>query len=189
MSERQRTPMSWNEFMHWEAQQSTRHEFVAGWIVAMTGGTSAHDSICNNLRASLVNRLRGNACRPHGPDMMVRTSRDNGRYPDALIDCGKKPSGATQASEPVAIFEVLSRGTLWIDQNSKFDDYDATPSVALYALIQQGSIQVVVYRRASDGTFDRRNAEVLTALDQHIRVDQPEMTIPLSELYEDVLIE
>ena len=87
----------------------------------MGGGTAEHDTIGNNLRAALHARLRGKPCRPHGPDLKVRAGSD-GRYPDAIIDCGPRVPGALYAQEPVAVFEVLSKSTGWIDQSLKLRD-------------------------------------------------------------------
>src|SRR5947199_9437539 len=94
----------------------------------MTGGTSRHDIIANNLRAELRARLRGGPCRVQGPDLKVRAGK-SARYPDAVIDCGPNVPAAVVAQQPVAVFEVLSKSTAWIDQGVKLRDYGATPSV------------------------------------------------------------
>ena len=114
------------------------------------GGTTAHDMTCNNLRAALHAGLRGKACRPQGPDLKVKAGR-NGRYPDALIDRGPLVPSALVAQEPVAVFEVLSASTAWIDQGLKLRDYDATPSIRYYVLISQDERRAMVYTRDAGG--------------------------------------
>ena len=71
---RQRGNWTWDAYLEWEAGQSIRYELVDGEVYAMTGGTTAHDIVCNNLR--------GEPCRFQGPDLKVKVGR-NGRYPDA----------------------------------------------------------------------------------------------------------
>ncbi len=73
------------------------------------------------------------------------------RYPDALIDCGPFRPDSHDASEPVAVFEVLSRSTAWIDLYAKLRDYDATPSILLYAVVAQDEPHVAVWRRDPSG--------------------------------------
>ena len=49
--------MDWQTYLDWESRQPTRHELVDGQARAMTGGTSEHDTIANNLRAELRERI------------------------------------------------------------------------------------------------------------------------------------
>ena len=149
MSEAMRqTSWTWEAYLDWEARQPIRYELVDGQVHAMGGGTAEHDTIGNNLRAALHAQMRGKPCRPHGPDLKVRAGGHvlgldprNGRYPDALIDCGPRVPGALYAQEPVAVFEVLSKSTGWIDQSLKLRDYDATPTIRTYVLISQDESQ------------------------------------------------
>ena len=104
----------------------------------MGGGTAEHDTIGNNLRAELRDQLRGKPCRVQGHDPKVKAGTD-GRYPDALIDCGARTPGALVAQDPTAVFEVLSRSTAWIDQSLKLRDCDATPGIRHHVLISQES--------------------------------------------------
>ena len=123
----------------------------------MVGGTSEHDTICNNLRAALHGQMRGKPCRPQGPDLKVKAGTDV-RYPDALIDCGPRVPGALFAREPVAVFEVLSKSTAWIDQTLKLRGYDATPAIRYYVLISQDEQRALFYTRDKDGRLATRDA-------------------------------
>jgi hypothetical protein len=49
--------------------------------------------------------LRGTPCRAQGPDLKVRAGRD-GRYPDAVIDCGARVPDALFAQEPRAVLSL-----------------------------------------------------------------------------------
>jgi Uma2 family endonuclease len=59
--------MSAGEFIAWEAEQEERYEFIDAEVVAMTGGTYAHDRVRINLTVALDPHLRGSACKLVGP--------------------------------------------------------------------------------------------------------------------------
>jgi Uma2 family endonuclease len=186
MSEaRGQTVWSFEAYLDWEAQQPIRYELVDGQIYAMVGGTSEHDTICNNLRGELRERMRGKPCRPQGPDLKVKAGTDV-RYPDALIDCGPRVPGALFAREPVAVFEVLSKSTAWIDQTLKLRGYDATPTIRYYVLISQDEQRALFYTRDKDGRFATRDAALLEGADASIEIAEFDLTLPFAALYEGI---
>jgi len=174
---------TWEAYLEWEARQPIRYELVDGQVYAMAGGTAEHDTIGNNLRGELRTQLRGRACRPHGPDLKVRAGKD-GRYPDALIDRGPRMPGALQAQQPVAVFEVLSKSTGWIDQSLKLRDYDATPTVRYYVLISQDERRAMVYTRDESGRLGIQSAVLLDGADASVEIAEFGFALPFSELYE-----
>jgi Uma2 family endonuclease len=184
MSERVRERWSWDAYLAWEAKQDIRHEFVDGEVRAMTGGSLRHDTIANNLRFALFGALRGRPCRVQGPDLKIATNTGNARYPDALIDCGRFVPTAILAQQPVAVFEVLSRSTAWVDQGSKLRDYDATPSVRYYALISQDELRAMLYTRDADGVLRIRNAAIIEGADGTIALPSLGVTLTLGALHD-----
>lgn len=184
MSEAKRpTRWTWEDYLDWEARQPIRYELVDGHVYAMGGGTAEHDTIGNNLRAALHAQMRGKACRSHGPDLKVKAGKD-GRYPDALIDCGARVAGALQAQEPVAVFEILSKSTGWIDQSLKLRDYDATPGIRYYVLISQDEMRAMVYARDADGRLGVRSAVLLEGAEASVEIPEFGLALPFSALYE-----
>ena len=186
MSEaRRQADWTWDAYLEWEARQPNRHELVDGEVHAMGGGTMEHGTIGNNLRAALHAQMRGRPCRVHGPDLKVRAGND-GRYPDALIDCGARVAGALYAQEPVAVFEVLSKSTGWIDQSLKLRDYDATPSIRVYALISQDEMRAMVYVRDAAGRLGIQSAALLEGADAAIEIPEFGVAMPFAVLYEGI---
>jgi Uma2 family endonuclease len=190
MAEAQRRRWTLDEYMAWEAEQPTKHEFVDGTIRslqdpphAMVGGTGEHDIIGNNLRGILRDRLRGQRCRVHGPEMKVATGNGNIRYPDALIACGPFVRGMQLAAEPVAVFEMLSHSTAWVDQALKLRDYAATPCILHYVLISQDEVRAVAYGRDEAGGFER-SAKLIEGEGATIELSSLGLVIPLADLYE-----
>jgi Uma2 family endonuclease len=184
MSEAQRqTIWTWEAYLDWYAREPARYELVYSQFHAMGGGTADHDTIGNNLRAALHAQLRGKPCRAHGPDLKVRAGKD-GRYPDALVDRDPRVPGALYAQEPVAVFEVLSKSTGWIDQSLKLRDYDATPSVRTYVLISQDELRAMVYARDADGRLGIQSAVLLEGVAASVEISELGLVLPFSALYE-----
>lgn len=179
---------TWEEYLDWEQRQERKHELVDGQVYAMVGSTSRHDVICNNLRSELRLALRGQGCRLQGPDLKVRAG-NNARYPDALIDCGRFVPDALWAQEPVAVFEVLSKSTAWIDQTLKLRDYNSVPTIQFYVLISQDEPRVLVYTRDDVRRLSAQSAQLLEGLVQSLSLADPDVTIPLQTLYEGVEFE
>ena len=178
-----RTGWTWNEYIAWEATQPIRYELVDGQVHAMGGGTAEHDTIGNNLRGELRERLRSTPCRAQGPDLKVAAG-ENGRYPDALIDCGPRVPGSLTAQDPVAVFEVLSKTTSWIDLGQKVRDYDAVPGIGRYVLISQDDVRALVYARGADGHLSITGATFVTGLWDTIPVPEAGIELPMDRLYE-----
>ena len=184
MSEpQQRTHWQWEGYVAWEADQPVRYELVDDKDYAMGGGTAAHDRIANALWVELPLKLRHRPCRPHGPDMKVQTGTGNGRYPDALIDCGAYVPDAYQAQAPVAVFEVLSRSTAWIDPGKQLRDYDATPGIKYYVLISQDEPRAMLYTRNDNGRLDIRDAILLEDAGASLSLPALGLSIPLEAIY------
>lgn len=184
MAEAQRRRWTLDTYLAWEAEQPTRNELVDGEVCAMVGGTIAHGRIGTNLRGHLWTALRGRQCEVQGPDTKVATGTGNVRYPDALIDCGRPRPADLLAAEPVAVFEVLSRSTAWMDQSLKLRDYEATSSIRHYILISQDEPRALMYSRDGDGRLDIRNAALIEGPDAAIALPSLGITIPLAGLYE-----
>ena len=178
-----RKDWTFGEYLEWEARQPTKHELIDGRISAMVGSTTRHDIICNNLRAQVWTALRGHECRLQGPDLKVRAGH-NVRYPDAFIDCGARFETSLFAQRPVAVFEVLSKSTAWIDQTLKLRDYDATASITSYVLISQDELRALVYRRDEAGRLGPQASILLEGRAEAIVLPEPTITLPLALVYE-----
>lgn len=184
MSEQHRRGWTREAYLEWEARQDQRHEFVDGDVRAIVGRTLAHDRLANTLRAALLAASRGRPWRMHGPALKVATGNGNIRYPDAMLDCGPWMSTATAAQEPVAVFEVLSATTAWVDQHLKLRDYEATPSIRHYVLINQDERRAVHYMRDAFGRFGTQAAMILEGDEAVIGIAELDISIPLATLHE-----
>jgi len=174
-----RKPMSLAEFLEWEERQPLRHEFDGVGPVAMTGGTLAHARIQVNLATALSTRLRGAPCSFFGSDAKIQVADDHIRYPDGVVMCSPMVNTATIIREPVVIFEVLSPSTASADRIVKAREYQATPSVRRYVMLEQDRIGATVYTRAGDGW-----AFQILSNDAVLVMPEIGVEVALAELYE-----
>ncbi len=183
MSQARRLPMTFEQFLDWERRQERKHEFVDGEVFAMAGATEAHNIIQVNLLTAATQKLRGSGCRPFPSDMLVRTGTDRGRYPDMTIDCGPRRGDNLIAPDPRVVFEVLSQDSQQQDRTIKLADYNATPSIAHYVLVEQRAPLVHVYSRGPHGDFNLRPQEI-KGLDGMIELAAIGISLTMTEIYD-----
>ena len=179
-----RKPMTLAEFLDWEEQQPVRHEFDGFGPVAMTGGTYGHSTIQRNLAFALTGRLRGKPCQFQGSDLKIQVGDGHIRYPDGMVVCSPVDRTATVVHEPVVVFEVLSPSTAAKDRIVKAREYQATPSIRRYVMLEQDSVGATVYARSGE-TWTH---EILVA-DSILALPEIGVSLPLAELYEGTVFE
>ena len=101
-----------------------------------------------------------------------------------MVVCSRVDPTAKVVHDPVVIFEVLSPSTAAKDRIVKAREYQATPSVKRYVMLEQERIGATVLVRAQDGW----SALILKDDDT---LDMPEigLAIPLAEFYEGLAFE
>ena len=177
-------PMTLAEFLAWEERQPVRYEFDGTGPVAMTGGTVAHAAIQRNLAIVIGGRLRGKPCQFQGSDLKIQVGDGHIRYPDGMVVCSPVDRTATVVHEPVVVFEVLSPSTAAKDRIVKAREYQATPSILRYVMLEQDSAGATVYARAGDSWTH----EILIA-DSILALPEIGVELPLVELYEGIVFD
>jgi Uma2 family endonuclease len=179
-----RKPMSLAEFLEWEERQELRYEFDGVEPSAMTGGSAAHADIQANLITAFRNRMRGMPCRFYGSDLKVLVADNSSRYPDGMVVCSPVAPNATAVRDPVVIFEVLSPSTAAKDRIVKAREYQATPSVKRYVMLEQDRIGATVLVRARDGW-----SALILKDDDALDMREIGLALPLAEFYEGLAFE
>jgi len=178
----------WNEadYLRVEREAAVRHEYVAGQIFAMAGGTKAHNTIAGNVFASLRAHLRGRPCRTFIADMKVRL--ENARsyyYPDVVVTCHPKDmapdSPVDYLTEPSLIVEVLSASTESIDRREKLLAYAQLPASLEYVLIDSSKRQVEIYRKDPNGEL----VQEIPAQDETVNLESVSLRLTFEAIYED----
>ena len=192
MADAQKQTMTVEEFLQWNLDQDVRYELVDGIpvplrvvdpVTGMAGSKAQHDIIVVNLIVALGNQLRGSPCKPRTADTAVRTKIKGVRRPDVTIECGPPERNSLEASNPVAVFEVLSPTTRKIDRSVKLQEYRRHPGLRTIVHIDPDEMDVIVYTRNASGDWDDERFE---RLEDTIRIADTPVMLRLSDVYEGV---
>lgn len=179
--------ISRDEYLQGELASAVRHEFVAGSVYAMSGGTLNHQRIAGNFARIAGNQLAGKPCFPTGSDFKLRVPLGSGEeafyYPDGMIICVPVPGDALFTESPSTILEVLSPHTRRNDEVQKCRDYLTVPSLHTYIIAETDAPDLTLYRRKGN-EFVRVS---LSGLDAILELPEAGVSIPLVELYRDVV--
>ena len=139
------------EYLAFERKATTKHEYLNGQIVAMSGASFAHNFITANVAIHLGIQLMDGECRVVTNDMRVKAIQTESYfYPDVVVVCGE-PRAEDDAFDtllnPTLIVEILSPSTETYDRGEKFEHYQQIASLQEYILVSQDKIHVEHYRR------------------------------------------
>lgn len=173
------------QYLAFEASSNVKHEYLAGQIYAMAGGTPEHAALAAAVLGQLYNQLRGGRCRAYDADLRIRVrSTDLLTYPDVTIVCGpvqRDSEDEMAAINPTVIVEVLSDSTERYDRGAKFEHYKRLPSLQQYVLVSHRKPLVDVWTRTGDAWNLATAGEDQTAELESIRAK-----VNVRELYEAV---
>ncbi len=175
------------EYLAWERQQETRHEFFDGEIFAMTGASREHNLVCGNTFSALHAQLRGTPCEVYNNDMRVKVSQTGMyTYPDIVAACAEPQFEDAEVDtllNPVLIIEVLSNSTEQYDRGAKFGHYRTVASLQDYLLVAQTECRVEHYVRKASS---RWLLAEYRSLDETIDLSAVGCRLLLREMYERV---
>ena len=179
--------MNEEEYLIYERDSITRHEYYNGRMYAMTGGTESHNLIAANTLATLHSQLRQRPCRVYQSDMRVRIDETGlNTYPDVLVICGQPQFTDTTrdtVTNPIVIIEVLSPSTERYDRGMKFQHYRTIETLQDYLLLAQDKQYIEHYSRREDGEWVLREA---IGSDSNILIASIECTLLLKDVYDKV---
>lgn len=139
------------EYLAWERKADTKHEYLRGEIIAMSGASRAHSLIVTNISGELYIQLKGGTCEVYTNDMRVRTSPEASYfYPDVVVVCDTprfEDNTFDTLLNPIVLVEVLSPSTQVYDRGEKFKHYQQLTSLREYILVSQDEVGVERYRR------------------------------------------
>lgn len=144
------------EYLAFERASRERHEYIAGEIFAMSGGTREHSLVSQNVAGELRSALLDRPCEVHGPDMKIKTPAAKYHYADALVLCGQpifEDETRDVVLNPKLVVEVLSESTERYDRGDKFKSYCTLGTLADYVLVSQTEVFVEHFHRLPDDTW------------------------------------
>jgi Uma2 family endonuclease len=164
-----------------ESTSDTKHEWINGFVYAMSRGTPEH----GRLSAAMVRALpQTEQCRVYSSDRLLYIEKaEHSTYADASIVCGAiltrgaKDKNGTSLGEaitnPRVVVEVLSRSTEQRDRNERFALFQRLDSLEEYVLVSQDERCIEVRRRQGrNWTRDvKRAGDMITIYGAVISVD------------------
>jgi Uma2 family endonuclease len=167
-----------------------RHEFIAGEVFAMVGGTIRHDIIFGNVFVFLRSRLLGSGCEVFSSNMRITIPQlDIYTFPDISVVCGAEDFEDDQEDtllNPIVLIEILSPSTESYDRGRKYHRYQHIRSFREYVLIAQDAPVVDHCIRQPDG---RWLCSTVEGLDADVTLPSLNCTISLREIYARVRFE
>lgn len=163
-------------------------ELIGGRVVKMmTGARWEHHFIIQNVNFALSSQLRakGSRCRVFTEAFRLKDlSMETSVLPDVMVRCGPLPPGASSLNDPTVLVEVMSDGSIGRDRVEKWRVYQKLPSLQHYVLVERDKAVIEVFDRAGEAWFKERMIE---GLDASLDLSALDLTIPLAEIYRDVL--
>jgi Uma2 family endonuclease len=163
----------WTEeaYLEYENSSSTRHEFYAGMVVAMAGGSENHALLATNFLIDLGNQLEDSPCRPVSHDVRLANPESKSYfYPDLLVRCPESDS-ETAALEARVVIEILSPSTEAIDREFKRRAYQSSASIRDYLMVSQDKMRI-----------EHDTREHAESPWRHVVYTTPEALIPLPSI-------
>lgn len=143
------------EYLAMDDASQRRHEYVAGQVYLMTGGSQRHNRIAFNVARLLDDRVAGTPCQVFINDMKLRVEAvDRVYYPDVFVHCGTGVATSEKlVRDATVVVEVLSSSTAGIDRREKLLAYRRLPGLRAYWMVSQDEQRVELHSRAADGEW------------------------------------
>ena len=151
---------TFKDYLELEEVARVRHEFYAGEIYAMAGGTPEHAAMAAAITGLLANQLATTPCRVYSFDLRVRVLATGlATYPDVTVVCGpsqRDPDSATHVTNPKLLVEVLSPSTAEYDRGEKLQHYQQMPALEAVVLVNHDTPRIDLWTRAAGGWHSRQ---------------------------------
>lgn len=187
MSTDPKTFITEEQYLEIERRAEFKSEYFHGEMVAMSGGTAAHNLVAANVLGMFYVQLGSRPCARYTSDMRVQISKTGlFTYPDATV-VSEEPRflGSQQDAllNPTLIVEVLSPSTEAYDRGRKFDHYKTIESLKEYVLISADRIHVDLYSRQPNDRWLLTSAD---SAEENVELQSIGVRLSLSELYAGV---
>ncbi len=178
-----RTYLTPEEYISFERKATTKHEYLKGQIIAMSGASRSHSFITDDIFGELRDQLKGQKCEVHSSDMRVRIHSTNSYfYSDVVVAC-EEPRFENNVFDtllnPRVVIEVLSPSTEVCDRGEKFEFYKQLDSLQEYLLVSQDQVSVEHYIRQKTEWLESKYKK----LDDVVQLRSIECELRLQDIY------
>lgn len=168
------------------ASSGVRHEYVAGEVFAMAGGTPEHAALAGAFGGQLHLQLRGSPCRVYSADLQISVrSAEVTTYADVSVVCDPRqhdPDAPSCVVNPRVVIEVLSPSTERYDREQKRLYYQQLESLREYVLVAHDQRRVEVWHR---GGADEEWARTTYGPSEVATLASIGCSVPIDALYDE----
>ncbi len=185
LSEEEPLFMTWDEYLAFEEQSPSRHEYVNGTVYAMSGASLAHNRIAQELVVAFRSHLRGGPCEPFFLEAKLEIAAGRDKimyYPDAMVSCRPEDRTDKVIRNPKLVVEILSKSTQHIDRREKAMTYQRVEAIEEYVLIAQNQPRVIVHRRT-----EAWRPVLYSAMEGRVEFRSIGLHMALAQIYEGTL--
>ncbi|MCX7110881.1 MAG: Uma2 family endonuclease [Proteobacteria bacterium] len=168
--------ISEEEYLKGELTSEIKHEYIDGYVYAMSGASKNHNRIAGNIFLEFGNHLKKTPCEPFTSDMKVKVGSKY-FYPDVTVVCDDKTQAEYYTESPTILVEVLSKSTRRRDEKLKRMIYQTIPTLQEYVLIEQDFVDVEVCR-CSEGWVSNH-----FFLGDEVTFESIALTVSVEEIY------
>jgi Uma2 family endonuclease len=174
---------SYADYLYVEEVSNVKHEFLAGDIFALAGGSPEHAALAANLITALQVSTGARPCHVFTSDLRVRVLATGlATYPDVTVVCGpleRDPESHVTVTNPYLVAEVLSNSTEDYDRGEKLEHYKKIPSLRECLLVSHREPRIDLWRRRSGGGWQRHTA----GRGERLRLDSLDCEIAVDDIY------
>lgn len=169
------------DYLEAERHSPLKHEYVDGYVYAMTGTSKVHNLIVGNLAGILRNHLQGGPCQVYTSDIKVQAGT-RFYYPDMVVACPPSDDPYVETN-PLLIIEVLSDSTERIDREEKRLAYQSIATLQEYVLVSQDHREMQIYRRTGE-----ESVWELCKLENSLLLASVGLAVSFEQVYEGVRV-
>jgi Uma2 family endonuclease len=160
------------EYIKIEEAGEVRHEFVNGYLYEMSGASTLHNLICQNLLLTFRSLLKLKGFFVFMENVKVQIPNEKIYfYPDIIVTSELQTDTNRYIQfQPQLLVEVVSDSTRKTDMVDKLIQYQKFTSLKYYLIVEQDKQEIIVISRKADGNW------------QSETFNQPEAIINLPEL-------
>lgn len=146
---------TFEEYLAFERESETRHEFHDGEIIPVEATTKVHNQIKRRIiRHIETPEFEDSGCQLF--DENVATVVQEGKrvvYPDIVVTCDPDDNDPYLVYAPQVIIEILSESTKKYDKTIKFFRYQRLPTLRQCVFVAQGEIEIRSFIRSEDNQW------------------------------------
>lgn len=182
--------MTEDEYLEFERNSESRHEYINGEVFAMAGASPNHNRLTMRLSRLIDTHLDGKDCEAFGGDQRVKIKRDKSYlYPDLSAACGESDFNDDNPQallNPILVIEVLLSSTGQFDQDEKFMLYRQIDSFREYVLVWQDKAKMLRFYLNDESIWEFADAN---GLEDNIMLKSIDCTLSLADVYANVTFE